>query len=48
MKIEKNYEEPLVEVVHVEVERGFAGSETDLGNIGAPTLPGGDNIFDVN
>lgn len=41
-----NYESPLIEVMDVEVEKGFAASEIGGDGIGAPTLPGGDDIFE--
>ena len=37
MDLKKNYEAPNVEIVEVEVEKGFAGSNEGIGD--GPTYP---------
>ena len=39
-KTMKNYEVPVVEVIEVEVEQGFVGS--DVSNPGGSIIPGGE------
>ena len=36
----REYEAPQVEIIEVEVEKGFAGSGKEDGNGGGMTLPG--------
>ena len=45
MEMEKFYVAPEVEILEVEVEKGFAGSVVDgSGNVGAPSVDDGGAI----
>ena len=42
--LKTNYEAPIVEVIEVEVEKGFAGSNPIGGTTGEEDMGGGGNI----